>query len=60
MANVILKVDVRYRAVKKNGHKEVSQKTWKKGINLGLATEAQFRQLVDYTDTIADITDMLH
>lgn len=59
MANVNVVATVKYRVTRKSGHKEVMQKTYKRTINFGEVTEAQYAALKTYTDAAVVITDLI-
>jgi hypothetical protein len=59
MANVSVKLDIKYHVTRKDGNKEVGQKIVKQSLYFPVMSEAQFTAMREYIDTVDEAADLI-
>jgi len=59
MANVNVKLDIKYRVTRKDGNKEVGQKTVKQSLYFPDITEAQFTSMREFVEAVEEVTELI-
>ena len=59
MANVSVKLDIKWHVTRKHGNKEVGQKIVKQSLYFPVVSETQFAAMTTYIDTVTVVTDLI-
>jgi ribosomal protein S7 len=59
MANVSVKVDIKYHITRKDGNKEVGQKIVKQSLYFPVVTETQSDNMRAFIEAVSDITELI-
>jgi hypothetical protein len=59
MANVSVKLDIKYHVTRKDGNKEVGQKVVKQSLYFPVITEAQFTSMREFIEAVTEVTELI-